>query len=325
VTTENGEAAWLSTAVGTSWTPPEIDFTKPQTARMYDYYLGGKDHYAPDRQTAEQVVGVWPSVRKAARANRHFMHLAVERLATLGVHQYLDIGTGIPTSPNVHEIAQAVLPEARILYADHDPVVLAHARALINSTAEGRIDYIQADLRRPEGILGHPCMTGPEPALDLGRPVAVNLLAIMHFITAEDGPNRIISALMDPLPSGSHLVLSLVTAEFAPAEVEAAAQLYRSLACPRRPATRASCGSWSTPSAWSCCRRASCRSTAGPRTPPSNRPPPSTPMPRRRASASSPGRRDPHARRRTGHRRRHRHLRPALGGVWNYWLGRHSH
>lgn len=232
MTTENGEAAWLSTAVGTSWIPPEIDFTKPQTARMYDYYLGGKDHYAPDRQTAEKVVGAWPGVRKAARANRRFMHLAVERLATLGVHQFLDIGTGIPTSPNVHQIAQAVLPEARILYTDHDPVVLAHARALMNSTAEGRIDYIQGDLRRPEGILGHPCMTGPEPALDLSRPVAVNLLAIMHFITTEDDPERIISALMAPLPAGSHLVLSHVTAEFAPAEVEAAVQLYRSQGLP---------------------------------------------------------------------------------------------
>ncbi len=232
MTTENSGTAWLSTTAGTSWTPPEIDFTKPQTARMYDYYLGGKDHYAPDRETAERVVAVWPGVGKFARANRHFMHLAVERLATAGVDQFLDIGTGIPTSPNVHEIAQAARPEARILYTDHDPVVLAHARALMNSTAEGRIDYIQGDLRRPGTILGHPCMTGPEPVLDLGRPVAVNLVAIMHFITPEDDPRRIIAALMDPLPAGSHLVLSHITAEFAPAEVAAAAQLYRNQGLP---------------------------------------------------------------------------------------------
>ncbi|WP_181788982.1 SAM-dependent methyltransferase [Streptomyces phytophilus] len=232
MTTDNGEAAWLSTAAGTSWTPPEIDFTKPQTARMYDYYLGGKDHYVPDRETAERVVGVWPSVGKFARANRHFMHLAVERLATAGVEQFLDVGTGIPTSPNVHEIAQAVRPGARILYTDHDPVVLAHARALMNSTEQGRIDYIEGDLRRPETILGHPCMAGPDPALDLTRPVAVNLVAIMHFITPEDDPRRIVGALMDALPAGSHLVLSHITAEFAPAEVDAAARLYHKQGLP---------------------------------------------------------------------------------------------
>ncbi|MHA4815897.1 SAM-dependent methyltransferase [Streptomyces aculeolatus] len=232
MTTDNGETAWLSTVAGTSWTPPEIDFTKPQTARMYDYYLGGKDHYEPDRETAERVVGVWPSVGKFARANRHFMHLAVERLAAVGVDQFLDVGTGIPTSPNVHEIAQAVRPGARILYTDHDPVVLAHARALMNSTEQGRIDYIQGDLRSPGTILGHPCMAGPDPALDLARPVAVTLVAIMHFITPEDDPRRIVGALMDALPSGSHLVLSHITAEFAPAEVDAAARLYHQQGLP---------------------------------------------------------------------------------------------
>ncbi|MFW6694145.1 SAM-dependent methyltransferase [Streptomyces sp. MAR4 CNX-425] len=232
MTTDNGETAWLSTAGGTSWAPPEIDFTKPQTARMYDYYLGGKDHYGPDRETAERVIGVWPSVGKFARANRHFMHLAVERLARAGVDQFLDVGTGIPTSPNVHEVAQSIRPAARILYTDHDPVVLAHARALMNSTDEGRIDYIQGDLRRPETILGHPCMTGPDPALDLARPVAVNLVAIMHFITPADDPKRIVSALLDPLPAGSHLILSHITDEFAPEEVAAAARLYHNQGLP---------------------------------------------------------------------------------------------
>ena len=237
MTTDNGETAWLSTVAGTSWTPPEIDFTKPQTARMYDYYLGGKDHYEPDRETAERVVGVWPSVGKFARANRHFMHLAVERLAAAGVDQFLDVGTGIPTSPNVHEIAQAVRPGARILYTDHDPVVLAHARALMNSTEQGRIDYIQGDLRQPEGILGHPCLAGPEPVLDFGRPVALTLLAIMHFITHEDDPKRIIGTLMDPLPSGSHLILSHITDEYAPEQVEATARLYRSQGLPAQART----------------------------------------------------------------------------------------
>ncbi|GAA2696092.1 SAM-dependent methyltransferase [Streptomyces aculeolatus] len=237
VTTGNGETAWLSTAVGTSWTPPEIDFTKPQTARMYDYFLGGKDHYAPDRETARQVEKVWPTVSQAARGNRLFMNMAVERLAKAGIDQFLDVGTGIPTSPNVHQIVQREQPGAHILYTDHDPVVLAHARALMNSTEQGRIDYIQGDLRRPEGILGHPCLAGPEPVLDFGRPVALTLLAIMHFITHEDDPERIIGTLMDPLPSGSHLILSHITDEYAPEQVEATARLYRSQGLPAQART----------------------------------------------------------------------------------------
>nr|WP_157467825.1 SAM-dependent methyltransferase [Frankia sp. QA3] len=194
----------------------------PHPARMYDYFLGGKDNFPADRKTAEQVIGVFPNSRIVVRQNRTFMTRTTRYLAAeAGVRQFLDIGTGIPTSPNLHEVAQSVVPEARIVYTDNDPIVLAHARALLASTPQGRTAYIDADLRDTQRIL-----TAAElhETLDLTRPVALSLIAIFHFIPDGDDPYGIMRHLVDLLPSGSYVSLTHLTADFDPAmrEVERA-------------------------------------------------------------------------------------------------------
>jgi hypothetical protein len=189
----------------------DIDPTKPHTARMYDYYLGGKDNYAADRERAEEVQRVFPSVGVAARANRGFMHRATTWLTGQGIRQFLDIGTGIPTEPNLHQVAQTHAPESRVAYVDNDPLVLAHARALMTGTPEGRTTYVHADVRAPESILTAPDL---RDTLDLSRPVAVSLIALLHFIPDDQAPDRIIGTLMDAVPSGSYLVLTTATTDF---------------------------------------------------------------------------------------------------------------
>ncbi|MFR9675810.1 SAM-dependent methyltransferase [Streptomyces sp. TR02-1] len=183
---------------------------RPHAARMYDYFLGGKDHYAADRNAADKAREVWPHVAQAARANRHFMHRAVHTLARQGFRQFLDIGTGIPTSPNLHEIAQAVTPEARVVYTDHDPIVLSHARALLTGTDEGHTDFVQADITQPEHILDAPEL---QSTLDLAEPVALSANAVLHFVTDDHDPYGIIAQLLNALPSGSALCLTHVTAD----------------------------------------------------------------------------------------------------------------
>src|SRR6201992_4215145 len=150
--------------------PPEIDVTKPHPARMYDYFLGGKDNFAADRATANQVLESWGSVRTGVRENRAFLGRAVRYLAgEAGISQFLDLGTGLPSANNVHEVAQAINPEARVVYAEHDPIVLAHARALLASGPRGVTSYLDADIRDPETILAHPVV---RDSLDLGLPIA---------------------------------------------------------------------------------------------------------------------------------------------------------
>jgi hypothetical protein len=191
--------------------PAEIDVSQPHTARMYDYYLGGKNHFAADRELAEKMLAVLPSARTAARQNRAFLGRAVQFLAEeAGVRQFLDIGTGLPTANSVHEVAQAAAPAARVVYVDNDPLVLAHARALLTSSPEGRTAYIHADLRSPDAILADPVV---RDVLDFSRPVALMLVAILHFIQDADNPAAIIATLLDALPSGSYLVASHVTHE----------------------------------------------------------------------------------------------------------------
>ncbi|TYB44851.1 SAM-dependent methyltransferase [Actinomadura chibensis] len=189
------------------------------SARVYDYLLGGKDHYAADRAAAEEVVKVAPYMRTSMRASRNFMvrvarHLAIEG----GVRQYLDIGTGLPTSPNLHEVVQGVDPTARVVYVDNDPIVLTHARALLTSTPEGRSRYIEADLSDPDAI-----MTAPEvlDTLDLSKPVALCLIAVIHFIHDDDEALRIVRRLLEPLPSGSYLALSTINLDSAARPVAA--------------------------------------------------------------------------------------------------------
>jgi hypothetical protein len=191
--------------------PREIDTSRPHPARIYDYGLGGKNHFAVDREVAEKAWAAMPTGRTAARENRAFLGRVVRYLAAEeGIRQFLDIGTGLPTTSNVHEAAQRVAPESRIVYVDNDPLVLAHARALLTSSPEGRTAYIPADLREPAAILADPVTT---ELLDFSRPIALMLVAILHFIQDEDKPAEIIRTLVDALPPGSFLVASHLTGE----------------------------------------------------------------------------------------------------------------
>jgi S-adenosyl methyltransferase len=182
----------------------EIDTSVAHPARVYDYWLGGKDNFAADREAAEEVIAIRPAILRDIRANRALLRRAVRFLAAeAGIRQFLDIGTGIPTSPNVHEVVQEVTPQARIVYVDNDPIVLSHARALLASTPEGVTDYIDADLRRPDDILRQAKQT-----LDFTKPVAVVLVGTLHLITDEENPYAIVAELMAATVPGSYLLIS---------------------------------------------------------------------------------------------------------------------
>jgi S-adenosyl methyltransferase len=177
---------------------------------MYDYFIGGKNHFAADRETALKVLRYSPSIRVAARENRAFLGRAIRYLAAeAGIRQFLDIGTGLPTTENVHEVAQAIAPTSRVVYVDNDPLVLAHARALLTSAPGGRTAYIHGDLRDPAAIL---CAPAVREVLDFSMPIALMLVAILHFVPDELGPATIVETLVDALPPGSYLAAShLVT------------------------------------------------------------------------------------------------------------------
>jgi len=190
---------------------PAIDTTKAHPARIYDYWLGGKDNFAADREAAELALKAYPDLAKAVQSNRAFLGRAVRFLVGEGVRQFLDIGTGIPAADNTHEVAQQAAPDSRIVYVDNDPVVLLHAQALLKSTPGGACDYIHADLRDPDGILAKAART-----IDFGRPVALMLLAVLQFILDEQDPYGLVSRLVAALPSGSYLVISHPTDDFNP-------------------------------------------------------------------------------------------------------------
>ncbi|CAJ61587.1 MULTISPECIES: SAM-dependent methyltransferase [Frankia] len=201
----------------------DLDLDQPHSARMYDYLLGGKDNFPADREAAGQALSVFPNLRTGARANRAFMTRATRYLAgEVGIRQFLDVGTGIPTSPNLHEIAQAIAPESRVVYTDNDPIVLAHARALLTSSPQGHTAYLDADVRDTDRIL-----TSPElrDTLDLDRPVALSLIAVLHFLGDEEA-GATVASLIEALPSGSYLALSHATGEFDD-DAERAALSYR--------------------------------------------------------------------------------------------------
>jgi S-adenosyl methyltransferase len=181
---------------------PLLDTSVAHPARIYDYWLGGKDNFAADRAAGHRIIEIRPSITWDIRANRAFMHRAVRNLAEAGLLQFLDVGTGIPTKPNLHEVAQLVAPAARIVYVDNDPVVLAHARALLASSAEGATTYIDSDLRGPGEILEQAART-----LDFARPVAVILMGILHLISDDEDPYGIVARLMGAVPSGSYLAI----------------------------------------------------------------------------------------------------------------------
>ncbi|MGW4194930.1 SAM-dependent methyltransferase [Streptomyces sp. NPDC005004] len=202
--------------------PPAIDTSKPHAARMYDWYLGGKDNYPVDWAAAEQVQALFPQVPELARANRRFMVRAARALAELGVRQFLDIGTGIPTDPNLHQVVQAVGPESKVVYVDNDPIVLRHAQALLTSAPEGRTAYLQADVREPGKIV-----ESAREILDLDEPVALSMVALLHLVPDEYGALDLVRELLDPLPAGSFLVLSHATADTDPDTWNAVADVYR--------------------------------------------------------------------------------------------------
>jgi hypothetical protein len=190
-----------------AWAPPEVDLERPSTARIYDYMLGGLHNFAIDRQMAEQVLAVSPQIRLAAHANRGFLRRAVEYLAGAGIRQFLDLGSGIPTVGNVHEAAHRVAPEAKVVYVDADPVAVAHSLAIVEG--DERITVVQADIRDPKAILTDPRVTG---ALDFSQPVAVLIVAVLHFVPDADDPAGIVARLRDAIVPGSYIAISQVAA-----------------------------------------------------------------------------------------------------------------
>jgi hypothetical protein len=194
--------------------PPEFDTSVAHQARMYDYLLGGKDNYAVDRDATDAALKVYPEFAFTARANRAFLGRIVRFLAgEADIRQFLDIGTGIPTAGNTHQVAQAIAPESRVVYVDYDPIVLAHARALLTSSDAGATEYIDSDLRNTDTILEQ-----ASQLLDFTRPVAVTLVAILHALPDTDDPHAIVARVMDAVPSGSYLALSHLGRDFLPPE-----------------------------------------------------------------------------------------------------------
>jgi hypothetical protein len=198
--------------------PQDINTAVAHPARVYDYWLGGKDNFPADRALGEMMIQAIPNMRGLAAANRAFLRRAVRYLAAeAGVRQFLDIGTGIPTSPNVHEVAQEAAPGTRVVYVDNDPIVLAHARALLTSQDAGETAFIMADLREPKSILDHPTLAA---TLDLSQPVAVMLVAVLMYFRDTDDPNpfEMVATVMEPMPSGSYLAVTHPTPDFNPEE-----------------------------------------------------------------------------------------------------------
>ncbi|MFI0515053.1 SAM-dependent methyltransferase [Streptomyces sp. WSLK1-5] len=199
---------------------PRIDTSRPHPARVYDWWLGGKDNYPVDEALARRILEVDGTVLRGARANRRFMTRAVRTAAEAGIRQFLDIGTGIPTEPNLHQVAQGVAPEAKVVYADNDPIVLRHAQALLHGSAEGATDYVEADVRDLDTLLGR-----ARESLDFSQPVALSLVAITHYL--DDEVYGLVQRYVDALAAGSYVILSQVTPDLSPAAIEKAAEQFR--------------------------------------------------------------------------------------------------
>ena len=193
---------------------PDFDTSVPHIARVYDYWLGGKDNFAADRVMGERTLQAYPNLVYSVRANRAFLARTVRFLARQGIRQFLDVGTGIPTANNTHEVAQGIAPESRIVYVDNDPIVLSHAKALLKSTPEGACAYLDADLRDPDTIVA-----GAADTLDFGQPVAVMLIAVMHFIGDDAEASAIMNRLMAACVPGSYVALSHAASDIDAAQV----------------------------------------------------------------------------------------------------------
>jgi hypothetical protein len=215
------------------WDPADasrLNIKVPHVARVYDYWLSGKDNFTADRVAGEEAIKAFPGIRLSAQANRAFLRRTVRYLTgSEGVRQFLDIGTGLPAASNTHEVSQAVAPESSVVYVDNDPLVLAHARALLTSSPEGRTAYIHADLRDPQSILSDPAA---REVLDFSQPIALMLVAVLHFVPDEFKPAQVMATLIDALPSGSYLVASHITEEHDPVGPAAGARAYRAAGLP---------------------------------------------------------------------------------------------
>jgi SAM-dependent methyltransferase len=194
-----------STVERPAWAPPEVDLNRPSPARIYDYMLGGSHHFAVDREMAQAVLAAAPAIRPTAHANRAFLRRAVEFLVKAGIRQFLDIGSGIPTVGNVHEVAQHLAPEAKVVYVDIDPVAVAHSRAIVGEN--DRVVALQADFRKPDLILDSPTV---RELLDFDRPIAILLVGLLHFVMDAEHPVKSIARLRDAVPAGSYLVIAQV-------------------------------------------------------------------------------------------------------------------
>jgi hypothetical protein len=188
------------------WVPDGTETERPNAARVYDYYLGGSHNFEVDREMARRAITLWPDVPKIIRANRAFLHRAVRFIASQGVRQFVDLGSGMPTVGSVHEVARTVTPDARVVYVDIDPVVVAHARMILNGDEHATV--INADLCNANGVLGH---AGLQRVLDLDEPVAVLMIAVLHFVPDESRPTRIVAAYHDALAPGSFLAITHAT------------------------------------------------------------------------------------------------------------------
>ena len=216
--------------------PSRVDVRKAYPARRYDYWLGGKDNFAADRRSGDAVEEVVPTIRLSIIENRRFLQRAVRFLVEAGIGQFLDIGSGMPTDANTHEVAQAIAPQSRVVYVDNDPIVVSHARALLRSSPQGRTDYVEADLRAPQDILQSPQLRA---TLDMGRPVGLLLLAVLHFVPDNDDPFGLVAQLAAAMPPGSYLVMSHGTYDPLPPEMIARCeQVNAVIDAPWRPRSR---------------------------------------------------------------------------------------
>jgi hypothetical protein len=232
--TEDNKDGWL-TAPLPAGEPAEIDTSVAHPARVYDYWLGGKDNFAADREAGDRVLAVTPGLRERVQANRAFLVRVVRYLAAeAGIRQFLDIGTGIPAANNTHEVAQAVARDARIVYVDNDPIVLTHARALLAGGPEGSIQYIDGDVRDVASIIRAAAQT-----LDFTQPTALLLLGVLHLIQDAEGPYELVARLMDALPWGSYLAISHPASDIHPGQAEAQRRYNERVSTPQTLRTRA--------------------------------------------------------------------------------------
>ncbi|MBP5935472.1 SAM-dependent methyltransferase [Streptomyces sp. LBUM 1476] len=203
---------------------------------MYDYYLGGKTNYTVDREAAEAIKKLFPTIETSVQVNRAYMHRALRHLARQGVRQFIDVGTGIPHAPNPHDIVQDVAPECKVVYVDNDPIVLVYADSLLDGTPEGRTAYVYAEITDPAGLLA---TVEGEGIIDFTRPIALSLHSLLHFIPDDQDPYSLVADLMDRLPGGSYLSLTHYTGDFAPSTWRAVTDAYKGRGTPAQVRTRA--------------------------------------------------------------------------------------